>query len=257
MSLNLHFREYGNRDAGTPVLLLHGLFGSGINWHRVARELEDEHYLVVPDLRNHGRSPHHTDCRFEVMSDDVLTLMDALEIDAAKIIGHSMGGKVAMWLALHQPQHCVSLVVADMAPRAYPDRFSPLIKMLQSLPLVSLRDRAEADKILQAQGLDKPVRDYLLQNLVRESGEFTWRINLSALANAIDDVMGFPIVEGVRFDGPAMFVYGGASPYVGEKEKSLIHDYFPAAELHRLAGVGHWVYAEDPAGFLSAVRKML
>lgn len=192
------------------------------------------------------------------MAADVLQLMDLKGIATAKLVGHSMGAKVAMWMALDHPSRCSSLVSADMAPVAYPDGFSSLITLLAGIPLNTIKQRSDADAILAAAEIEKPVRDYLLQNLVREGKTWQWRINLQALQHGIGDLMDFPLPgTGATYPGPTLFISGGASAYVKPEYHALIKQLFPQAQMQVLPGIGHWVYAEDPERFMAALETIL
>ena len=144
-SIDLHFRQFG-QSSTTPLFLLHGLFGSSVNWLGITRRLQDGHRLILPDLRNHGRSPHTRQMDYPAMARDILELMTRLEIPVAHIIGHSMGGKVAMWLALTQPDRIGRLVVADVAPVEYAHRFEAIFDGLQAIDLAALANRQAADR---------------------------------------------------------------------------------------------------------------
>ena len=255
-SLQLHYRSYG--DPGSrPLLLLHGLLGSSANWHSIARGLEGDFRVIVPDLRNHGRSPHSQEMDYPLMADDLVALIQRLELGGADLVGHSLGGKVAMHLALQAPELVRSLVVVDIAPVRYGHRFQTMIAALQGLDLAGLDNRQQADRYL-ADHLDDPgVRQYLLQNLVKEQGRWGWRMYLDGLIRAMPELMDFPAANGRQFPGPALFLYGGASAYVQPEHAGAIRERFPLARLRMVAGAGHWVYAEQPEAFLLALTGFL
>lgn len=259
----LHLRQYGPAPScEPPILLLHGLLGSGANWHGIARRLAGRHRVLVPDLRGHGRSPAGEGISYPAMAADLVELLGTQGIDRATVIGHSMGGKAAMWLALTSPGRVAGLGVVDIAPVAYPERFSALVATLRALPLADIRDRRDADARL-AQALPDPaLRGYLLQNLTREgsgtsSGTWRWRCDLSALEAAIGDIRGFPHADSAQFAGPALFIYGTASDYVTGEHLAPIRTLFPLARLRPVARAGHWVYADQPDAFLSAIASLL
>ena len=207
--MQLHYREYGQRNPSRPSLLLvHGLFGSSVNWHAIARRLESDWHIVCPDLRNHGRSPHDERMDYPAMADDVLELLDTLELEQAVPVGHSMGGKAAMWLALHHPQRVRALAVVDMAPFKYPHSFSAILRALEALPLETLQNRTAADKMLAKRLDSPPLRGYLLQNLTKENGRWRWRVNLTALRENMKNIVGFPEVD-QQFLGETLFIYCG------------------------------------------------
>ncbi|HSQ06154.1 MAG TPA: alpha/beta fold hydrolase [Chromatiaceae bacterium] len=256
--IRLHLRDYGTPRAGVePVLLLHGLFGSSGNWHGIARILGQQHRVLVPDLRGHGRSPAGDGLSYPAMAADLLHLLDDQAIPRARVIGHSMGGKVAMWLALTAPQRVATLTVVDIAPVTYPDRHSDLVAAWGAIPLATLRDRREADARLALVVPEAAVRGYLLQNLEHTPEGWRWRLALAAIAAATDAIRGFPDPEGAQFPGPTLFVYGTASDYLAGPHLGTVRALFPLARLRPVAGAGHWVHADQPAGFLTAIAAAL
>jgi esterase len=263
-ALRLHHRYYGEgRPGALPVLLIHGLFGSAANWHGIARRLAPERRVLVPDLRNHGESPWDARMDYQAMALDLIALFDQLGIERAHLVGHSMGGKAAMWLAIAAPERVGSLVVADIAPVTYPGRHGALLTALAALPLGEIKDRRAADLLLAQTIHSAAVRGYLLQNLVhdhaREGGEtgWRWRINLEVLARCMDQVLGFPSPGGHTFPGPVLFIYGSRSDYVTGEALPRIRHLFPLARLRTIANAGHWVYADQPEAFVAAVAGVL
>jgi pimeloyl-ACP methyl ester carboxylesterase len=254
--VELHFRQFGD-PAATPLLLLHGLFGSSVNWLGIARQLQERYRLILPDLRNHGRSPHTPRMDYPAMAEDILELLVRLEIAVAHIVGHSMGGKVAMWLALTRPERLGRLVVADVAPVDYSHRFEAIFAGLQSIDLEHLTDRQAADRQLAGHVESDQVRAYLLQNLVKHASGWAWRLNLPVLERTIDTLAGFPALQARSFPGDALFVYGGNSNYVQPEHFAAIRAGFPFSRLRALAGAGHWVYADQPDGFLKSLDAFL
>lgn len=251
-SVELYYRELGNPEA-PPVILLHGLFGSSVNWLGIARRLESGLRLIVPDLRNHGRSPHTPEMSYELMRSDLLQLMQRLELAEAHLVGHSMGGKLAMWLALCEPQRVTSLVVADSAPSRSPDRFGEIIRGTLALELECLPDRATADKNLALTIKSPKVRNYLLQNLQKGPQGWFWRCNLEALSIAISEILGFPDPSSQTYNGKTLFIHGDRSDYLGEPQVPVIRALFPLARLRLLSPAGHWVYADQPEIFAQVV----
>lgn len=254
----LYLREYGDSgDGRPPVLLLHGLFGSSTNWHSIARRLSESRRVLAPDLRNHGRSPSRTPMTYPAMAEDLIYLLDEQGIGQAALVGHSMGGKAAMWLALTKPERVQALVVADMAPVTYQHSFDGVLAALGSLDLNALTDRREADAQL-ARHLDTPgLRAYLLQNLLKDGDGWRWRINLSVLNGSMGDILGFPDATGRQYPGPAFFIYGNESDYVTGKQLQSIRALFPLARLRGVPNAGHWVYADQPDAFLNAIVSFL
>ena len=240
------------------MTILHGLFGSGHNWTVIARRLAEQARVLVPDLRNHGASPHSDSMTYPVMADDVRALLDQQGIECSDLIGHSMGGKAAMWLALTEPERVNRLVVVDIAPVRYDHSFRDIVLILRRLPLDHVTGRAEADDWL-AQHIPKPVlRQFLLKNLTRRGNRYAWRINLDTIENAMAQLMAFPAADRVRpFQGRVLFIAGERSTYVLPEHSATINQLFPRAAIERLSDVGHWLHSERPEQFLSIVRLFL
>ena len=255
MSVSLHYREYGTD--GTAIVLLHGLFGSSANWGAVARSLSVRHRVVVPDLRNHGRSPHVAEMDYPAMAADVAALCDAVGLDRPLIVGHSMGGKVAMCLALSRPQRVRGLGVVDIAPVAYDHDFGAILDGFEAVDPAHLETRAQADRRMAAHVPDPQVRAFLLQNLVRDADGWRWRLNLAALRAGMARITGFDCPGGAGYPGPAHFIHGERSDYLLPAYKPRIRELFPAATFCRVADAGHWVYAERPEGFMRCLRGLL
>lgn len=257
--MRLNYREFGEPRVGSPpVILLHGLFGSLVNWQRIARNLSTDHHVIVPDLRNHGRSPHAPDVSYPAMATDILQLLDELGLTEATFIGHSMGGKLAMWLALNASDRVSRLVSVDMAPVTYQSSFGTILQGLMALPLDQIDSRKAADAWLSTAVPAKPVRDFLLQNLQHTKHGWCWRNNMEALSTGIDFILSFPSTPaGQTYTGPTLFVYGSESDYVLSEYYPGILELFPAAELESVTGAGHWVYAEQPEAFLQLINSRL
>lgn len=250
--------HYSRQGQGQPLVILHGLFGSGSNWGSHAKWLAERYDVILPDLRNHGRSFHAPDMAFPTMAGDVLRLLDALELESVLLLGHSMGGKTAMTLALQAPQRVRALVVADIAPIPYRrgNGHRPLIAAMRQLDLSQVRSRTDASNAL-ADAIPSPsVRQFLLTNLQRGAAGYYWRIPLDILADQLEAIEDFPDFPGT-FTQPTLFLYGEASDYVTADAQDAIRRYFPNARLHGIAGAGHWLHAEQPQAFASALGDFL
>ncbi len=258
MTPPLYCRQYPAAANAPSLLLLHGLFGSSANWHPIARRLQASFHVLSPDLRNHGRSPHDPLMSYPAMAGDILDLLDAQGLDRVDLVGHSMGGKVAMWLALHHPERVNRLVPVDMAPVKYPHRFENIFTALETLPLQHLASRSAADAWL-ARTLDSAgLRAFLLQNLLKHGEIWRWRINLRVLRGAIETLLDFPEeTHGRQFPGETLFIYGGRSDYMNQRRAEQARLYFPFARLRMIPEAGHWVYAEAPEAFFSALSRFL
>lgn len=257
-SRQLHVRRLGPADSDAcPVVFLHGLFGVWSNWQRIARPFAADRAVLLPDLRNHGRSPWDDEMSYESMAGDLLSMLDDRGIEQVDLVGHSMGGKAAMWLALTAPTRVRRLIVADTAPISYPRKLDAMMAALRKLPLGEIRDRKDADARLAKDVRTAGVRDYLLTNLVREQSGWRWRMNLKALCTSIGTLQAFPEASGRRFEEASLFIYGTRSDYVGASALTPIRSLFPLAELHPLAQAGHWVYSEQPEAFTRACELFL
>ena len=244
--------------SGPPALVLHGLFGSGTNWRTIARRLGTELELHLVDQRNHGRSPHARGMAYPELAADVLSYLDARGMGRAGVIGHSMGGKTAMTMALLAPARVRWLVVVDIAPDRSPDDHRPILDALRAMPVAELASRAEADAALAGAVPDPALRQFLLQNLVSESGRMRWRIGLDAIAGALPELTGFP-TPGVheRYEGPTLFLRGARSTYVATHHESRIRALFPAASITTVGAAGHWLHAEQPAVVTARITEFL
>lgn len=241
-----------------PVLLVHGLFGSAKNLGGLARRLDDHRKVIAVDMRNHGDSPRDPDHSYPALARDLAGVI-ADHGGLADVVGHSMGGKTAMTLALNHPEMLRRLVVLDIAPVAYSHSQQEYVDAMQGLDLADVKLRSEADRRLAAAVGDPGVRAFLLQSLDLKAEPAHWKLNLPVLSAQMSRLTGWP--EGVpkgTFKGPALFLAGAESDYAKTgRNADAIHDYFPQAELRYVAGCGHWLHAEQPklvadtvAGFL-------
>jgi esterase len=245
-------------DNRPPVVLLHGLFGSARNFGSLQKSLAATGKRVVAlDLRNHGASPHDADTAYKAMAADVVETLAAMEALPCRLLGHSMGGKVAMRLALDQPGHVERLIVADIAPVAYRHSNQAIAEAMLALPLRAGLTRAEASGLLADAVSDPAIRSFLLLNLRLAGGESPrWQIGLAELAAGMDAIQGWED-GGTPYTAPSLFVTGGKSAYVPPRAQDDIRALFPCADFAMLTGAGHWLHAEDPAGFLAAILPFL
>lgn len=237
----LYHRQAGQ---GAPLILLHGLFGSLENLSGLARIFAATHTVYSVDLPDHGRSPHTDHSDLATMVDGVLQWMDGQDVSSAIVVGHSLGGKVAMELALRQPDRVAQLVVLDASPSAYENRHGAVFEGLLSVPLDSIQSRGEADAALQNRIADTAVRGFLLKNLVRDGERFRWRINLEGLYRGYNELL-VENSEG-RFAGPTLFVRAGQSDYIEPGAAPELQRRFPEAILETVEQAGHWLHAEQP-----------
>ncbi|MDO8608575.1 MAG: alpha/beta fold hydrolase [Phaeospirillum sp.] len=240
-----------------PLLILHGLLGSARNWGAVVKALGERRRVLALDLPNHGSSPWTEVMDYPFMAGEVAKVIEHLGGRAA-VMGHSMGGKVAMVLALTRPELVERLVVVDIAPVGYTHTFAPYVKAMRGAPLVSARSRSEIDAHLASQIPDRGVRAFLMQNLEGGAGGYRWRPNLAVLYAHMDDILAFPrFPEDRHYDGPALFIAGETSDYIRPEHDDLIKHQFPASETMEVAGAGHWVHADNPSGFIQPVMEFL
>lgn len=255
MALNLAFETVGS---GPPLLVLHGLFGSSSNWRSVAKQLAVTHTVLSVDLRNHGASPWADSMDYAEMADDVLQLMDRLALKQPLVLGHSMGGKTAMALALRHPQRVSRLFVVDIAPLSYADTLTPLAEAMRSADVVAAASRAEIRGRLQQSVADASVVQFLMQNLVTHNEHFDWRINLLGISAAMAQLCGFPSeLLGARFERPLTVIAGANSDYVAQRDAAVFAPMFPQARVEVIANAGHWVHADQPAAFLACLKQAL
>jgi pimeloyl-ACP methyl ester carboxylesterase len=247
--------ESGNGGAGPPLAVLHGLFGAARNWGAIGRRLSARRRVLAMDLRNHGASPRADAMDYGSMAADVAETMEAAGAAPAALLGHSMGGKAAMALALSRPEIVARLLVADIAPVPYPPRQARIVAAMRAVPLRPGLARREADAVLRAEGVEEAAtRAFLLQNLRFEGGGPEWRCGLDEIAAALDDIEGFPEF-GTRYEGPALFLLGERSDYVLPEHRPRIRALFPAARFLTLRGTGHWLHAEKPEEFTAVAES--
>ena len=240
---------------GPPVVLLHGLFGAARNFGTVQRALAPLFRVVALDMRNHGDSPHAPDMRYPTQAADVRETLLSLGIEKAAVIGHSMGGKAAMAMALRWPDQIGRLMVADIAPVDYQHGNEVIAGAMAAIPLTPSLTRQQADAALAQAVPRQDIRLFLLQNL-RFGARPHWRFGLAEIAAAIPDLEGWVDLPGI-YTGPSVFVTGANSDYVLPEHRPIIRSRFPAARFVAIKNAGHWVHADNPAGFLSVVEAFL
>lgn len=238
-----------------PLLIAHGLFGSGRNWGVIARRLADTRAVITVDMRNHGDSPRKPTQSYPEMAADLAEVIMA-HGGVADVLGHSMGGKTAMVLALTQGALLRKLVVADIAPVPYSHDQSQNVAAMAGLDLTGLTNRADADQRLAKTIADPVLRAFFLQSLDLRANPPRWRLNLPVLDREMPKIVGWPGTPGT-FDGPALFLTGAESSYVLPEHRALIMAQFPRARLARIPGAGHWLHAEKPREFEETVRIFL
>jgi esterase len=251
MPLQLAFEATGN---GSPVVILHGLFGSSRNWRGIAKSLAPHHRVYCVDMRNHGQSPWAASMTYSEMAGDMRMLIESEGLDKPVVIGHSMGGKAAMALALESPSLLGRLIVVDIAPVSYVDRFSVYLEAMREVDTLSLSKRADALEQLVQRIHDVDLAGFLLQNLVPRDDHFDWRLNLGAISAAVPELSGFPEELLLRrYPGPVTLIRGSLLDYVQPADQIVAAKVFPAVEVVEVQGAGHWVHADNLRGFLAAL----
>jgi esterase len=251
--MKLFSRESGR---GTPLIVLHGLFGSSDNWFTQAKLLSDHYKIYSVDLRNHGQSPHSDDFDYPVMVEDLKEFIQSKDIQHPSIIGHSMGGKAAMNFALAYPENISNLIIVDIAPKAYNLEHYTIAEGLKAIPLDRISSRNEAEEALSQHVPEPDVRQFLLKNLMRKAdGGFTWKINLPVISDKLSNI-GLDLQFSGKFEKPTLFIRGSRSKYIADADWSRIKEIFPNAELKSM-DTGHWVQAEKPQEFANEVIQWL
>lgn len=245
----LALQDFGD-GAGPPLVIAHGLFGSGRNWGVIAKRLSQGRRVVTVDMRNHGASPWTATHSYPELAADLAGVVPG----PMDLLGHSMGGKAAMQLALQAPERVRRLIVADIEPVAYSHTQQGMIDAMRTVDLSVVTKRSDADAQLAAQVDDPGVRAFLLQSL--DVGAKAWRLNLDTLEREMVTITGWPGTAG-NFEGPTLFLSGGNSEYVRREHRDLVRSQFPKARFASIPGAGHWLHAEKPREFEAAARTFL
>lgn len=252
--MKLFYRKYGQ---GPPIVILHGVFGLSDNWVSIAKKLEKEFAVYLPDFRNHGQSPHSNDFSYAFLVKDVKELLDDLSLDKAIIIGHSMGGKVAMQFVSDYPERIHKIIVVDIALRYYTTNHKKIIDGLRSLDLKKIIKRNEADEQLSYYIEDEGARQFLLKNLYRkEDGSFNLRFNLDVIDEKIES-LGEALKITCPIHIPTLFIKGGSSDYITLDDEVEIRKVFVNSKIVTIDNAGHWVHVEQPQNFLNVLIDFL
>lgn len=249
----LTFITHGTPTGAPPLLIAHGLYGSGRNWGVIAKRLSDERQVVAVDMRNHGNSPWMARHRYIDMAEDLAEVIAHFG-GTADVLGHSMGGKAAMVLALNHGDMVRRLVVGDVAPVAYGHTQIQFIEAMRAVDLSKVEKRSDAEAQLAALGVDRALQSFFTQSL--DLKDKRWRLNLDVLAQEMPEILSFPDISG-HWDGPALFLTGSESDYVRPDYRPRIMQLFPHARFAKLSGAGHWLHADKPREFEATVRAFL
>ncbi len=249
---------FDDRGSGPPLVVLHGLFGAKRNWATIAKALAPRHRVLTVDLRNHGASPWDAVHDYPALAGDVARFIHTHVGGPAAVLGHSMGGKAAMVLALEEPDLVERLIVVDIAPAPSRTTLIDALQAMKNVPLATCTRRTEAETALAESIPDPAVRAFLVQNVTTGPNGLAWAVNLEALERNFPAIVGFPdVAAGRTFTGPTLFVVGERSDYVRPEHHAVIRRLFPAATIEVVAGAGHWVHAEAPDAFLAVLSGFL
>ena len=245
----LNYMTFGD-EKSSPVMIVHGLYGSGRNWGVIAKRLSDQFFVITVDLRNHGDSPWLDTHNYHVMADDLVEVINSLNIKP-NIIGHSMGGKAAMVLALKRPNLVRNLIIADIAPVKYEHDQSQFIEAMQKVDLSKVEKRSDATLALSKFIEDKSLQNFFTQSLDIKAKR--WKLNLKVLRSEMSEILSFPKIES-EFSGHSLFLKGEKSDYIKSEHRKLIKSLFTKARFATFKEAGHWLHAEKPREFESAAR---
>jgi pimeloyl-ACP methyl ester carboxylesterase len=246
----------------TPLIILHGLFGSHRNWHAIARQLSKTRKVYALDMRNHGQSPHSQHMNYPLMAEDIRLFIEQQiqpsGTTSVDIIAHSMGGKAAMWFALLYPNKIAKLVIIDIAPVTYSHNFSEVFNAFQAVPLAHLTSREQAESYLTPWISSQDLRQFLLQNLQCKQGSYIWRLNLNAIQHAITEITAFPTIENITpFTRKVLFIGGHQSDYLTIENRQITRKLFPKASFSMIKSAGHWLHVEQPELLIQLIQHYL
>ena len=249
----VNYQQQGN---GPDIILIHGLFGSLENLNMVARALASSYRVTSIDVRNHGQSFHLNEMSYQSLANDIVRLLDFLKITSTAVLGHSMGGKIAMQLAFSQPERINKLIVADIAPVQYPAHHQKIIEGLKAIELTKVTKRSDADTQLAAYVENQGVRQFLLRNVASKNGQFYFKCQLDFIGHCYPQIMA-ALDNTQCFTGPTLFIKGGASDYLQAAHKDIINRLFPNSKVKVIAGAGHWLHAEKTTIFNKILHDFL
>ncbi|RXN27071.1 alpha beta hydrolase domain-containing 11 [Labeo rohita] len=262
--INLTYDVFDGKGESTPLVFLHGLFGSKSNFHSIAKSLVQRtgRKVLTVDARNHGKSPHSPVLTYEAMTYDLTHLLRQLHIGKCVLIGHSMGGKVAMTTALSQPSLVERLVVVDISPSptSIHTNFHAYIQAMKEVKVPSNIPRSTARRLAEDQlrkiVKERSVRQFLLTNLEEQNGHYGWRVNLEAISKHLEDLIGFPDFN-TTYEGPTLFLGGSSSAYISSEDYPEIQRLFPCADIQYIPDASHWIHADKPLDFISSIITFL
>ncbi|MCJ8318074.1 MAG: alpha/beta fold hydrolase [Colwellia sp.] len=255
-SIKLPLLNFQQQGSGEHLILIHGLFGSLENLNMVAKVLAKNYCVTSVDVRNHGHSFHENDMAYTSLAQDVINLLDHLAIEQAYVLGHSMGGKIAIQLALTFPDRVKKLIVADISPVQYPAHHTKIIEGLKAIDLTQVNKRSDADKQLAPYVDNIGVRQFLLRNLINNNNQYSFKCSLEFIASCYQQIMAGYQGEN-KFDKPTLFIKGGNSDYIQITHKEIINKILPSSTVKIIQGAGHWLHAEKTTAFNKIVSDFL
>ena len=250
----LHYEELGDPTL-PPLIIVHGFFASARNWRHIATQLAQQYRVFTLDMRNHGASPAAEPMDYPAMAEDLRDFIVDQDLGSVSLLGHSMGGEVALCFALHYPALLQKLVIVDIAPMTYTHSFDAMINALMALPLADLSNRKQADDWLSQHIVAPDFRQFLLQNLILKDGQYAWRINLALFKRAAPAIIAFPVLaERSPYQGALLVLAGEQSDFV---RADAFKPLFPHAVFQTIPNAGHWLHVDAPDAFLNAVRAYI
>ena len=255
--MQLHYRTLGEAAPDRPpIIILHGIFGTSDNWQTFGKALSEQYQIFLVDQRNHGQSPHSEQFDYPAMADDLQEFVATHDLVQPVVLGHSMGGKTAMFFATQYPDRLSKLIIVDIAPRAYPVHHQAVLDAFAAVDIEHLESRQQAQEAMKPHVAEPGVQQFLLKNLKRTDDGFAWKLNLSTIRDNIENV-GVAVPDDNTFDRPTLFVRGAKSNYIQDEDQDLIKRIFPKAQLKTVTNAGHWVHAEQPEALLKIVAEFL
>ena len=252
--MELHYRSLGE---GQPLLILHGIFGTSDNWQTFGKQISSDYQVFLIDQRNHGLSPHSDEFNYPLMAEDLHEFIQQHQLENPIILGHSMGGKVAMFYAVAYPEEFDKLIVVDIAPRKYPVHHQHILDALGAVNLETASNRSDVEEQMKPYLSDRGVRQFLMKNLKREDDNtFSWKLNVASINENIEKV-GVSVETSDPVEKPVLFIRGAKSDYIKSEDESLIHEIFPQAQMITIEKAGHWVHAEQPDALYDEVMRFL
>lgn len=252
--MKLHYRSLGE---GQPLLILHGIFGTSDNWQTFGKQISSDYKVFLIDQRNHGLSPHSDEFDYPLMAEDLHEFIQQHQLKNPIILGHSMGGKVAMFYAIAYPEEVDKLIVVDIAPRKYPVHHQHILDALGAVNLEAVSNRSDVEEQMKPYLPERGVRQFLMKNLKREDdNSFSWKLNLSSISKNIEKV-GVAVETSTPVEKPVLFIRGAKSDYIRAEDESLISKIFPQARVVTIEKAGHWVHAEQPDALYDEVMRFL